>query len=105
MCSALTLNLITTSLLIRQPPDDLAHMAHWPTLNSHRHILWLTQMYHVNVAQVVDMIGQKAESLSTRGQLRIMEFVRKYMVIISLSHLLPIEYAAVYLFQRGTIIV
>ena len=40
----------------------------------------LFQMYHVNVANVIDMVGQKAESLSTRGQLRIMEFVRKYMV-------------------------
>ena len=38
------------------------------------------QMYHINVAQVIDLVGQKAESLSTRGQLRIMEFVRKYMV-------------------------
>ena len=37
-------------------------------------------MYHVNVSEVIDMVGQKAESLSTRGQLRIMEFVRKYMV-------------------------
>ena len=40
----------------------------------------LAQMYHVNVSEVIDMVGQKAESLSTRGQLRIMEFVRKYMV-------------------------
>ena len=37
-------------------------------------------MYHINVAQVIDLVGQKAEALSTRGQLRIMEFVRKYMV-------------------------
>ena len=40
------------------------------------------QMYHVNVSEVVDMVGQKAEALSTRGQLRIMEFVRKYMVSV-----------------------
>ncbi|GAX84704.1 hypothetical protein CEUSTIGMA_g12126.t1 [Chlamydomonas eustigma] len=39
----------------------------------------LFQMYHVNVAEVIDIVGQRAESLSTRGQLRIMEFVRKYM--------------------------
>lgn len=37
-------------------------------------------MYHVNVATVIDMIGQKAKHLSTQGALRVMEFVRKYMV-------------------------
>ena len=36
-------------------------------------------MYHVNVSEVIDMVGQKADTLSTRGQLRLMEFVRKYM--------------------------
>ncbi len=40
----------------------------------------LFQMYHINVAMVIDTIGQRAEHLSTGGSLRIMEFVRKYLV-------------------------
>lgn len=37
------------------------------------------QLHHVQVATVIDTIGQRANSLSTQGALRIMEFVRKYM--------------------------
>jgi len=36
-------------------------------------------MYHLQVAIVIDAIGCKAKSLSTKGALRVMEFVRKYM--------------------------
>ena len=39
----------------------------------------LFQMYHVNVSQMVDLVGQRAESLSSAAQLKMMEFVRKYM--------------------------
>mmetsp|Transcript_30706 Transcript_30706/g.68015 ORF Transcript_30706/g.68015 Transcript_30706/m.68015 type:complete len:793 (+) Transcript_30706:137-2515(+) len=39
----------------------------------------LFQMYHINVASVIDTVGQRAESLSTKGSLQLMEFVRKYM--------------------------
>ena len=34
----------------------------------------------MHVATVVDVIGQKAKELSTKGALRVIEFVRKYMV-------------------------
>ena len=40
----------------------------------------LFQLYHINVATVIDNVGQHAESLSNKGALQIMEFVRKYMV-------------------------
>ncbi|GFH25541.1 uncharacterized protein HaLaN_23522, partial [Haematococcus lacustris] len=40
------------------------------------------QLHHVQVATVIDTIGQRANSLSTQGALRIMEFVRKYMTTL-----------------------
>lgn len=38
------------------------------------------QLYQLHVAVVIDTVGQRAQLLTTRGSLRIMEFVRKYMV-------------------------
>ncbi len=41
---------------------------------------WRLQLYQLHVSIVVDAVGQRAQQLSTRGSLRLMEFVRKYTV-------------------------
>lgn len=38
------------------------------------------QLHHVHVATVIDTLGQYANKLSNGGALKIMEFIRKYMV-------------------------
>ena len=40
----------------------------------------LVAQYHAHLAAVIDTIGKRAKALSTKGALRVMEFVRKYMV-------------------------
>ena len=40
----------------------------------------IVALYHKHLAVVVDTLGKRAKALSTKGALRVMEFVRKYMV-------------------------
>eukprot|EP00798_Chlamydomonas_sp_ICE-L_P031950 gene31949-33734_t len=39
----------------------------------------LVALYHGHLSLIIDSVGQKAKALSTKGSLRVMEFVRKYM--------------------------